>query len=269
MPDGYPLSYKNQTHLQNLRSVCKPYGIDVIDEVRNTKKCDFELKRTDKVGDAIVSYLKKHGLLVGDNENGDVVIRAPESSGAATDALEMGKNVLSGKQTLDQNKVFSQYVTVGQATNPLSELSVSANQLKAVQDYKGVKRMRANAIQVSGNATQTGLQKRAILQRDNSVGQADTIVYRVQGWHQSSGKLWKINQKVKISDCFLNINADYLISSVVLNYSGNGKVAEITCQIAKAFDNMAEQDDTAVKATDFSDVKAGSGRVGSAQWIRK
>ena len=266
MPDGYPLSYKNQTHLQNLQSVCKPYGIEVVDEVGNTKRGDFEIKPTDILKNAIVDYLKKNRLLIGDDENGNIVIRRPGSAGESHDSLQLGKNVLAGKRSTSHDKLFSEYIVLGQGTNPNSELSVGANQLKAVQKNAGVNRMRSFCKVSSGNATQQGLNKQVAAQCAVTSGGVETISYDVQGWRQSNGELWKINKLTIINDSWLGFTGNLLISSVKLVLDGQGMKTALILQPPLAFENLDLADDTKTKVATFSDVLAGSGNAKDTKW---
>lgn len=267
LPDGTATSYKSQAHATNLKSVCSPYGIEVVDEVKNTTKCDFELKPTEKIGDAIVEYLKKHGLLVGDDEEGRLVIRDVGSGGSVENILGSGSGVsCSRKQNAD--KVFSEYIMVGQSTNALSELSTSANQSKAVEKNASVTRPRSQAVQVSGNVSTTSLRKRVAMQRDVSIGASDSVSYTMTGWRQKNGSLWKINQLVKIQDDFLGLDVEWLVTAVNFEISNGGTLVTIDCQSPLAFKNCAISDDTQAKAADFSDIKAGSGNVSGSSWTK-
>lgn len=269
LPDGYPTSFKNQTHLVNLQSVCKPYGINVIDEVGNKKKCDFEIKPTEKIWNAIVAYLQKNCLLIGDDKNGNVVIRSTSSGGASADVLETGTNILEGSREQDHSGLFSQYVVLGQAANPLSELPLSSNQLKSVETNLEVKRIRPCVIEQKGNVSLTDLKKKAISQRDTSIGNADKVAYKVRGWRQSNGELWKINKTVRINDSFFGGKRTLLISSVKYELGAKGFVTTLECSQKKAFDIYEISDDTKAKVANFDDVKEGSGKVGESEWVRK
>lgn len=267
LPDGSATSYKSQTHATNLKSVCSPYGIEVVDEVKNTTKCDFEIKPTDKIGDAIVDYLKKHGLLVGDDEEGRLVIRDIGSGGTVDNAITEGSYVTCSRKR-NADKIFSEYVMVGQSTNATSELSTSANQSKAVEKNASVTRPRTQTVQVSGNVSATSLRKRVAMQRDVSIGASDSASFTMTGWRQQNGDLWKINQLVKIQDDVLGLDVEWLITSVNFEISNGGTLVSIDCQSPLAFKNCVIADDTKAKAQDFSDIKSGSGNASGTSWTK-
>lgn len=268
MPDGYPLSYKNQMHLQNLQSVCKPYGIEVVDEVGNTKKCDFEIKPADTIGQTVIDYLKKHGLLICDDEEGRLVICKACSAGKTYDGIVVGVNVLSGNKTEDWANLFSDYVALGQASNPNSDLPTTANQLKASVLFSRVGRPRTYVKQVSGNASQESLRKKVISFRDVSVGEAESLEYTLTGWRQKNGELWQVNKITSVTDIYLGINADRLISRVKLSLSGTGMTTAITLRRRESYNVFEIEKDSEAKATDFDNVVSDSGKTGESQWTK-
>ena len=262
MPHGMANSYKNQTHEQNLKAVCKPFGIGVVDQVRSVDRRNLEFSPTETVGSAITRYLQKNGILLTDDEAGNLVIAQAGSGGSAHDTLELGKNILEGKRTQDVSKRFSDYVTLGQAANPTSELPVSANHLKGTAQDSEVKRNRWFVKQESGNASTEILQKKALVLKDVRFGESDTLNYKVQGWRQSNGELWKVNTCVRVKDFWLDV-PEYLVWVVTeISYSlnTNGATLSMTLKVQETFDSVVEPD---AKRTIIEDteIKKNSGRV--------
>lgn len=96
---------------------------------------------------------------------------------------------------------------LGQSLNAFSELSVSSNQLKAVERYENC-RKRTRVAQEQGNSTLQGMRKRAISQRDIALGKSDVLTYLVRGWRQANGVLWQINQTIKVTEACLNFQGE-------------------------------------------------------------
>lgn len=263
MPHGMANSYKNQTHEQNLKAVCKPFGIGVVDQVKSVDRRNLEFSPTETVGSAITRYLQKNGILLTDDEAGNLVIAQAGSGGIAHDILELGKNILEGKRTEDVSKRFSDYVTLGQAANPTSELPVSANHLTATARDSGVRRPRWLVKQESGNASTEILQKKAVVTRDVRQGESDILTYKVQGWRQSNGELWKVNTKVSISDSLLEIkNTPLLISRIGYSLSSAGSTVELTCVSPQTFRLLEEKDSKVIGDTsNLSEIKINSGKI--------
>jgi len=262
MPHGMAKSYKNQTHEQNLKAVCKPFGIGVVDQVKSVDRRNLEFSPTETVGSAITRYLQKNGILLTDDEAGNLVIAQAGSGGIAHDILELGKNILEGKRTQDVSKRFSNYVTLGQAANPTSELPASANHLTATARDSGVRRPRWLVKQESGNASTEILQKKAVVTRDVRQGESDILTYKVQGWRQSNGELWKVNTILFVKDTYLEVsqNHNWVVSEISYLLNSSGTSCNFKLQDPKSYDLVAEVD--AKKVTIREDeIKKNSGRL--------
>ena len=158
-------------------------------------------------------------------------------------------------------------MVLGQATNVLSDLPVSANQLRSVERYENC-RKRTRVAQEQGNSTLQGLRKKAISQRDISVGKSDILTYLVRGWRQANGVLWQINQKIKVTDACLNFQGERVVSDVKLSIISSGMTASLTLESGRSFNVYATSDDSKAKAVNFDDVKEGSGKIGGASWTK-
>lgn len=263
MPHGMANSYKNQTHEQNLKAVCRPFGIGVVDQVKSVDRRNLEFSPTETVGSAITRYLQKNGILLTDDEAGNLVIAQAGSGGIAHDILELGKNILEGKRTQDVSKRFSDYVTLGQAANPTSELPVSANHLTATARDSGVRRPRWLVKQESGNASTEILQKKALVLRDVRFGESDTLNYKVQGWRQSNGELWRVNSFVRFKDPLLGAfeDASWVITQITYSLSDRGTTTTMVLGLKTRFNLFSEPDAKKVRIEDNSDIKKDSGKV--------
>lgn len=263
MPTGKPNSFRNQTHFQNLSAVCEPFGIKVVDEVKSVDRRNLEFSPTEKVGSAIINYLQKNGVLLTDNEFGNLVIAEAGSAGNAHDTLELGKNILEGKRTQDYSKRFSHYVTLGQVANPTSELPVSANHLREMVEDKSVRRTRYIVKQESGNASSEILKKKAGVLRDVGLGESDVLTYKVQGWKQSNGELWRVNLIVRFADRMLGKfeNASWVITQISYSMSSSGTTAALTLKMKSLFNLCAVPDAKKITIESDTDIKKDSGRI--------
>ena len=203
MPHGMANSYKNQTHEQNLKAVCAPFGIGVVDQVKSVDRRNLEFSPTETVGAAVTRYLQKN------------------------------------------------------------ELPVSANHLKATARDPEVRRARWFVKQEPGNASTEILQKKAEIIKDMNAGESDTLTYKVQGWRQNNGELWKVNTKVSIFDSLLEIkNIPLLISKIGYSLSSAGSTVELTCISPQAFRLLEEKDSKTIGETsNLSEIKIGSGKI--------
>ena len=114
-----------------------------------------------------------------------------------------------------------------------------------------------------GNASTEILQKKAGIIKDVKAGESDTLNYKVQGWRQSNGELWKVNTKVSISDSLLEIkNTPLLISRIGYSLSSAGSTVELTCVSPQTFRLLEEKDSKVIGDTsNLSEIKINSGKI--------
>ena len=266
LPEGRPKAYLNQTYAQILGEVCKSFGIKVVDQAGFTNKVDFNLSVTGKVGSALGDFLRSNSLHLMDDENGNLVIAKTGSNGNSADILKFGVNVLSGTRTQDCSKRYRTYQVVGQPTNPFSELPVSSlSQIKKAEDKDFSAKERVCTYLLAGNATAKRMQDYVELLRDHAKAESDELVYTVQGWRQSNGKLWRENTAVVVKDEFLGIDGRYLIWKVAYKLSnGGGMTTNLLLKSKDAF-LVTDGPEKSTKPN-WDSVKAGSGMTGNTTW---
>ena len=262
MPMEYPVSYKNQTNLQNLQSVCRAYDIKVVDQVGAVDRRNLEFTRTEKLGSAVQNYLRKNGLLLTDNEYGDLVIAEAGSGGACEDAIQLGVNVLEGSRAIDSSKMYSDYVVLGQAANVTSELPVSSNHLRAEVRDSSCRRSRCLVQLEKGNASTEILRKRVGVLKAVSGGEADILNYKLQGWRQRSGSLWKVNCSVKVIDSLMEVDLSrsWIIVEVTYSLSASGTTCSLQLKNPFSYMLLEEPDAKKIKIED-EEIKKDSGRI--------
>lgn len=208
------------------------YGIGCV-FAQDNGNCTFQLDMNASVSDAIVKLLKDKSLLVSDDAEGRLVIAKAGGAGHAASGLQTGVNVLSSSRQQDASAIFRTYAVLGQSTNPDSNVS-GCNSLKGTATNTAV-RNRTKVWVESGNRTQKDLNARAQNLMFNAIGNADKLSYEVQGWRQSDGSLWRVNQLVRIDDDYFNIHQDLLISRVSMSIGSGGTTAELDVIAPDAF----------------------------------
>ncbi|WP_304626057.1 hypothetical protein, partial [uncultured Parasutterella sp.] len=161
------------------------------------------------------------------------------------------------------SKRFSDYVTLGQAANPTSELPVSANHLKGFAQDEGVRRNRWFVKQESGNASTEILQKKAIVLKDVKFGDSDTLTYKVQGWRQSNGELWKVNAWANVDDKWLETDRQlkWVIASITYTLNESGSIVSLELKQQQSFMIFKEVDTKKITIEMYPEIKKDSGRV--------
>lgn len=208
------------------------YGIGCV-FAQDNGSCTFQLDMNSTVGDAIVKLLRDKSLLVSDDAEGRLVIAKAGGAGHAASGLQTGVNVLSSSRQQDAGNIFRTYAVLGQSTNPDSNIS-GGNSLKGTATNTAV-RERTKVLVESGNRTQKDLNSRAQNLMFNAIGNADKLSYEVQGWRQSDGSLWRVNQMVRIDDEYFNVHQDLLVSRVSMSIGSSGTTTELDVIAPDAF----------------------------------
>ena len=231
------------------------YGVSCV-FAQDNGICTFQLDMNSTVGDAIVKLLRDKSLLVSDDAEGRLVIAKAGGAGHAASGLQTGVNVLSSSRQQDAGNVFRTYAVLGQSTNPDSNIS-GGNSLKGTATNTAV-RNRTKVWVESGNRTQKDLNSRAQNLMFNAIGNADKLSYEVQGWRQSDGSLWRVNQLVRIDDEYFNVHQDLLVSRVSMSIGSGGTTTELDVIAPDAFlvTDLPEEEKTKGKTSKGKSTKS-------------
>ena len=205
-PQNAATEYKNVALETIIAQLIMPYGIKLVNETKPlTKKRNFSAKHEDTVLKALQNLTSTENLLFYGNENGDLVV-TEKGKLTADDALVLGQNILTGDASFDASKIYKYYRAVGQDKGVTGKTghAASSHNYTAVDD--NVSRTRILTKKVQGAADTAKCKVTAEGDRDYNRDQYFKITYKVQGWRQSTGKLWKINSLVDIKDDFLGID---------------------------------------------------------------
>lgn len=224
-PQNAATEYKNVALETIIAQLIMPYGIKLVNETKPlTKKRNFSAKHEDTVLKALQNLTSTENLLFYGNEKGDLVV-TEKGKLTADDALVLGQNILTGDASFDASKIYKYYRAVGQDKGVTGKTghAASCHNYTAVDD--NVSRTRLLTKKVQGAADTAKCKVTAEGDRDYNRDQYFKITYKVQGWRQSTGKLWKINSLVDIKDDFLGIDTQrsqkFLITRVVFNLTEN------------------------------------------------
>lgn len=224
-PQNAATEYKNVALETIIAQLIMPYGIKLVNETKPlTKKRNFSAKHEDTVLKALQNLTSTENLLFYGNEKGDLVV-TEKGKLTADDALVLGQNILTGDTSFDASKIYKYYRAVGQDKGVTGKTghAASSHNYTAVDD--NVFRTRLLTKKVQGAADTAKCKVTAEGDRDYNRDQYFKITYKVQGWRQSTGKLWKINSLVDIKDDFLDIDTQksqkFLITRVVFNLTEN------------------------------------------------
>lgn len=224
-PQNAATEYKNVALETIIAQLIMPYGIKLVNETKPlTKKRNFSAKHEDTVLKALQNLTSTENLLFYGNEKGDLVV-TEKGKLTADDALVLGQNILTGDASFDASKIYKYYRAVGQDKGVTGKTGHDASSHNYTTVDDNVSRTRLLTKKVQGAADTAKCKVTAEGDRDYYLSQFYKITYKVQGWRQSTGKLWKINSLVDIKDDFLGIDTQksqkFLITRVVFNLTEN------------------------------------------------
>lgn len=132
--------WRQQELGQIVKDLCKPYSIDVVDEVKQAQQkkqaqqaalvaagvlaskenkdtlADHTIEPSETVFDSINRLLSIYRQFATDDGHGRLVIAQVASGGYASTELVLGKNILNGSTELDFSETYSEYRVLGQTS---------------------------------------------------------------------------------------------------------------------------------------------------------
>jgi prophage tail gpP-like protein len=230
------------------------YGLNVINETdTGAVISDHQIQQGETAFESLDRLGKQRQILITDNAAGDVVLASPGSGGHAFSGLELGVNILTGSAGFDYTDVYSHYSVKGQASkhgidNDWTDASsAQMSQAQGSASDGSLQRRRVLVVRQAGQADANTCQQRATYEQQVRLAKAGEIRYRVAGWRQGDGSLWRPNITVNIKDVVMGVNSALLISEVILTLDESGMIAELVCIPAAAFMTEPEKQAKAVK----------------------
>lgn len=223
-----PGQWKNQGVLSIVQALAAPYNLKVGSEIPATATLsDHTIEPGETAFESIDRLLTLFRVFSTDNAAGQVVLASVGSQGRAFDAIEVGKNVLTGSANLDFSGVFSEYQVLGQRSGTDKAYGEKAAEVSATVKDGRTARRRAHIIHQTGQMTDELAQSRANWERGNRIGKALQSTYTVQGWRQSNGALWRHNTVVRVIDPLIGFDRDMVIAEVTYSLSDAGMITTL------------------------------------------
>lgn len=211
-------------------ALAAPYGVRVITEIDTGAVIpDHQVQVGETVFESIDRMMRIRHVLSTDNERGDLVFIEVGSTGAATTAIELGKNILSGSTDLDYKGVFSEYIVKGQRAGNDDEHGTAVAEAEGDAEEEGrttvtgdtatatdarARRRRVLVIKQSGQADDGTCRDRAEYERAHRAAKALQTSYTVVNWRQASGALWLPNLLVRVRDALIGFDTVMVIAEV-------------------------------------------------------
>ncbi|TVT82368.1 phage baseplate assembly protein [Pseudomonas sp. H3(2019)] len=232
-----PSQWQEQSVLSIVQALASPYGVGVVSEIAQTAKLNkHSIVPGETVFQSIDRLLTLYRVFSTDDAEGRVLLAKPGSGGRASDVLELGKNILSANAPMDFSQVFSEYRVIGQHKGSDSKSGSAVSEVSGVATDATAQRKRVTVISESAQLTTELAQQRADWESATRTGKALTTTYRVQGWRQSNGDLWRHNTLVRVIDKVLGFDQDMLISKVTYSLSEQGSMTTLQVAPPHTFD---------------------------------
>jgi prophage tail gpP-like protein len=240
-----PGQWRDQKLERIAQALAKPFGISVITETdTGTKFPSFSIDQGETVYEAIERLCRMRAVLATSSPQGNLVITRAGADRAAT-RLERGENILEASAVFSHLDRFQSYQVKGQQPGGdyLSSSAV-AQVLGKAKDSK-VRRHRPLLVLAEQASDQGSAKDRAAWEANIRAARGRRVSITVQGWRETSnGRLWSPNRIVEVSDDWLGVQRDMLITSVEYRYSDQGSFTLLEMMPPGAFDLRAEPDDT-------------------------
>lgn len=232
-----PGQWRGQDVQAIVRALAAPYGVEVHSEIAATPRLHtHSIVPGETVFQSIDRLLTLYRVFSTDDADGRLVLARPGSAGRAADSLELGHNILSASAAMDIGALFSEYRVIGQHRGGDQQAAAAVSEVRGVAVDRQAPRKRVTVISEPSQLTPELAQQRADWERASRSGKALATTYRVQGWRQSNGDLWRHNLWVRVKDPVLGFDQDLLISKVTYSLSEQGSITTLHVAPAEAFE---------------------------------
>lgn len=245
------ISWKNQKIEKIIADLVAPYRIDFIKEVTIAEleqTVSFDAVLTNTVHKSLQDLTKSYNLIFCDNENGELVAtkRADKKGDAAVDTLIVGENVIEGHADFNGEKLYRTYRVNGQQSGTNTSFGGKSIAPHRNVEDTSINRPRLSCEQAKGQSDTSQCHKQALGNRDFQKAEFYKLTYKLTGWRNSSGDLWRINTLVHVEDKILGIDSkmgSFLITKVTFDLNNtDGMITTLDVIPPDGFKIETEQD---------------------------
>lgn len=221
------------------RAITKDYNIKVSADPSvdvSSRFNGFVLQDGETVFETIDRMARTIGVMaVSDGQGGLVFTRA--GSAPANTRLKLGVNILTGEFRRSHRQRFSEYRVYAQSAGGQHTDPEASVQINGFAEDPGITRHRPLIVLAEiGTISAQNALDRAKWEASVRYGRAWRGVYRVPGWRDAAGKLWRPNSMVEIYDTLSSIYEPLLICGVKNETGENGTTTELTVTRREAFE---------------------------------
>lgn len=267
LPDGQQAEMKKVKLEAAAKKIAAPFGLTVKAEVDTGAVFDrYAVDLGETAFSAIEKGTRSRGVLVLSDGIGGIVITRAGKTRAPADLVQPG-NVLKSRGSESTARRFSKTTVRGQSERIAKErgnaaLDATAEPLDVGSRTDGasgaatnnerkgtvatgsatdsdIERYRPAVYLARSKADKASAQSEADWRSRTAKGEGDELTHTVKG-HTVDGSLWTVNQLVHVSDAFLDVERDQLISRTRYAEDQSGATTDITSCRPEAFDPQAK-----------------------------
>lgn len=205
--------FKDITLDKLAETLVAPFGLKVFLSVTPKLIKKFSIKPGETVFEALDRAARLQGFFFISTREGNIRLTRAGRARAAT-SLEQGINILGATASYDDSKRHDKYIIKGQSSGLPDFFGKNVTQAEGTALDNGVKRHRPFIAIAESNADSAQSKTRAEWEASSRLAQAIRVNATVQGWTQSTGDLWGINQIINFKSRFLGLNRELLIVGV-------------------------------------------------------
>jgi prophage tail gpP-like protein len=219
----------------------KPFGLKVFLSVVPAMIDKFALKPGETVFEALDRAARAQGFFFISTREGNIRLTRAARERAKTD-LEQGINILSATANYDDSQRHDQYIVKGQTIGLPNFNGDKVTSPEGTAKDLGVTRYRPFVMISEANADSAKAKTRAEWEASSRLAKAVRVNATVQGWTQSEGTIWGINQVLNFKSTFLGLNRDLLIVGVSHEDGATtGKTTALTLTDPQAYNPEPEK----------------------------
>lgn len=257
VPSGQFVGYTLPAIAQALAGL---FGIRVVVNVpAGEPLTDTMMDRCETCFEFLERLARLSQVLLTDDEMGNLVLTRTGSA-RAHDSLIHGQNVLRARGQLNGARRYSRYVV--KAQHAMSKTSAVQTGQEAVATDPGVPRFRQHVQFAESQLTAQQMQERVRWQAKYAAGRSCKALITVQGWRQTNGALWRLNQLVSVTVPPLELDQDMLIAGVRFTVGEQGQETELTVGPPEAY----TPDPGEVKLRKHKGSRGKGGKGGEFNW---
>ena len=245
-----PGEWHNERLERIATALCQPFNIPVVRRVDTGAPFRrFRIEEGESVFEAIERACRFRGVLPLSDGAGSLVLGSPTRSRIGA-RLERGVNLLSASGTADWTNRYSDYILQGQQPGNDFLGAPQAAHVRATARDPGVDRHRPLIIIAEQSVDLDEAKARIQWEANVRAARTRSVSVAVQGFRDAPrGDLWSPGSLVHITDDWLGLDTELLISTTAHSISEQGSITRMTLYPEDAFVQRAEPEPTERRRT--------------------